>query len=89
MPRMNDWQREAHEAVRTEMWSLRGPSQIVKVVPSGGNSVSQLGGYITLGKSLLGKTPQQIEAALGLRPGFLAGGGENLQVCSASSGTRI
>jgi hypothetical protein len=71
---MNDWQREAFEAVRREMWSLRGPSQIVKVVPSGGNAASQLGGYLTLGRFLLGKTPQQIEAALGLRPGSLAGG---------------
>ena len=71
---MHDWQREAYEAVRTEMWSLRGPSQIVKVVPSGWNAPSQLGGYITLGRFLLGKTPLQIEDALGLPSGFLSGG---------------
>ena len=28
MPRMNDWQRDAHDAVRREVWSLRGPNQI-------------------------------------------------------------
>jgi len=74
MPRMNDWQREAHEAVRREVWSLRGPNQIVKVVPGGGGSASHLGGYITVGRFLLGKTPQQIEDALGLPHGFLRNG---------------
>jgi len=74
MSRMNEWQREAHDAVRTEMWSLRGPSQIVKVVPAHWNAASHLGGYITLGKFLLGKTPNQIEAALGLPRDFLKAG---------------
>jgi hypothetical protein len=31
MPRMHEWQREAHEAVRREVWSPRGPNQIVEV----------------------------------------------------------
>src|ERR1700674_5076742 len=74
MPRMNDWERDAHEAVRKEMWALRGPSQIVKVLPSSGGAAPQLGGYITLGKFLLGKTPQQIEEALGLPSGSLGSG---------------
>ena len=73
MSRMNEWQREAHDAVRTEMWALRGPSQIVKVVPADWNA-AQLGGYITLGKFLLGKTPNQIEDALGLPRDFLKAG---------------
>ena len=45
MARMNDWQREAHDAVRTEIWTLRGPSQVVKVLPAGGAVASELGGY--------------------------------------------
>ena len=56
------------------MWSLRGPNQIVKVLPTGGRAASMLGGYITLGKYLLNKTPGQIETALGLPSGYLATG---------------
>ena len=74
MARMNEWQREAQEAVRREMWSLTGPNQIVKVLPGGGTVVSTLGGYITLGKFLLNRTPAEIETALGLPPGYLAKG---------------
>jgi len=74
MARMNDWQREAHDATRREMWTLRGPNQVVKVVKSGGASAPTLGGYITLGKFLLNKTPAQIETALGLPKGYLADG---------------
>ena len=74
MARMNDWQQDAHEAVRREMWSLRGPNQIVKVLPGGGTAASMLDGYITLGKFLLNKTPAQIETALGLPHGHLARG---------------
>ena len=74
MPRMNEWQRDIHEGVRKEGWSLTGPNRVVKVVPNTAGTVSQLGGYITVGKFLLGKTPQQIENALGLPRGFLGGG---------------
>jgi len=74
MARMKDWQREAHDATRREMWTLKGPNQVVKVVKSGGTLPATLGGYITLGKFLLNKTPAQIEAALGLPNGYLANG---------------
>jgi hypothetical protein len=74
MAGMKEWQREAQDAVRREMWSLRGPNQIVKVVQAGGTVASTLGGYITLGKFLLNKTPAQIETALGLTPLYLAAG---------------
>ena len=74
MTRLSDWQREAHEAKRREIWSLRGPNQIVKVLPAGGISASTLGGYFTIGRFLLNKTPAQIAAALGLPHGYLAGG---------------
>jgi len=74
MARMEDWQQEAHNAVRTEIWSLRGPNQVVKVLQARGAAASTLGGYITLGKYLLNKTPAQIETALGLPAGYLAWG---------------
>jgi hypothetical protein len=74
MPRMNEWRKDIHEAVRREAWSLNGPNRIVKVLPNTGGTVSQLGGYITVGRFLLGKTPPQIENALGLPQGFLRGG---------------
>jgi hypothetical protein len=71
MARVNDWQEEAQEAVRREGWTLRGPNQIVKVLPAGGTTASMLGGYITLGRFLLNKTPAQIQTALGLPPFYL------------------
>lgn len=74
MPRMEDWEREALEAVRREGWSLHGPNQIVKVLPAGGSVATELGGFITLGKFLLNKTPADIETDLGLPSGYLAAG---------------
>jgi hypothetical protein len=70
MPRMNDWQRDIYEGLRREDWSLSGPKRIVKVLPYGSPATS-LGGYITIGLSLLGKTPPQIETAFGLKRGYL------------------
>jgi hypothetical protein len=74
MPRMNEWQQDIHDGLRKEAWSLGGMNMIVKVVPGGGAPASQKGGYITLGKFLLGKTPQQIERDLGLPLGYLGHG---------------
>lgn len=71
MAKMSDWQRDVHEGVRRESWSLAGPKRIVKVLPLG-SAACALGGYITVGSSLLGKTPQQIERALGLKNQYLA-----------------
>jgi hypothetical protein len=74
MARIEDWTREAHDAVRREMWSLSGPNKIVKVVKAGGTVAASLGGYITLAKYLINKTPAQIERDLGLHSDDLAGG---------------
>jgi hypothetical protein len=74
MARMDDWQREIHEGTRRENWSLRGPNGIVKVLPLGTIPQASLGGYITVGSALLGKTPRQIEQALGLKHDYLAQG---------------
>jgi len=73
VPRMMDWQRDMHEGVRRENWSLAGPNRIVKVLPLG-SVATALGGYITVGTSLLGKTPQEIERALGLKDRYLVTG---------------
>ena len=65
MPRKPDWKREIEDGLRRENWSIRGPNGIVKVMPLGTQAAS-LSGYITLGKHLVGKTPKEIEFALGL-----------------------
>jgi hypothetical protein len=74
MARMNDWQREIHDGMRREKWSLQGPDMIVKVIADPNASATALSGYITVGSSLIGKTPEQIEVALGLPDQQLARG---------------
>jgi hypothetical protein len=71
---MNDWQREMHDGVRREKWSLRGPDLVVKVIGDPNATATALGGYITVGSSLVGKTPAEIEVALGLPDQHLAKG---------------
>ncbi|WP_321477290.1 hypothetical protein [uncultured Paludibaculum sp.] len=65
MARMEEWQREALDALRREDWALKGYNAIVKVVPTG-DSRPYAAGYITLGKNLINKTPPQIVRDLGL-----------------------
>lgn len=74
MARVQDWQKDIHDALRRENWSLRGFNKIVKVVTAKANVAHSLGGYITLGKYLISKTPAEIERDLGLKPGYLAEG---------------
>ena len=69
MPRMDEWEREIHESKLAEGWGLAGPRRIVKVVAMGRPPASELQGYFTMEKSLIGKTPHQIERALGLPTG--------------------
>ncbi len=73
MARMTDWEQEIHDGKRKENWSVTGPNAIVKVLPFSSNAAA-LDGYITLGKYLLGKTPPQIQHALGLPPSYLKNG---------------
>ena len=74
MARTPDWQKEVRDSLRKEAWSLRGMSQVIKVLPAEGPIASHLGGYITLGKFLVLKTPEKIEKDLGLLPGTLKNG---------------
>jgi hypothetical protein len=67
MARMNDWQREIHDGVRREKWSLKGPDMVVKVIMDSTAQATALEGYITVGSNLVGKTPEQIRVALGLK----------------------
>ena len=81
MGRMTEWQRDMYEGLRQENWALYGPSRIVKVTAPGAtpgiNPTSgkwQGLGYITVGKNLVGRTPKEIERALGLRIGSMNAG---------------
>jgi hypothetical protein len=76
MPREPDWIQEIREAKRRDpasvAWSLEGGSRLVKVVRLATvmniERANRAVGYVTQEKFLLGKTPQQIEIALGLPP---------------------
>jgi len=81
MGRMNDSQSEMHDGLRRENWSLSGPSRIVKVIAAGTGigidpKTGKWGdlGYVTVGKNLVGRTPKEIEASLGLRVGSMSTG---------------
>lgn len=68
--------REKHNIysqIRREDWAVRGTSCIVKVLPIWVNA-SHLSGYFTLGRFLVGKTPAQIQIALGLEQNKLIDG---------------
>ena len=71
--RKEEWEADIYEGLRREDWSLRGTNCVVKVLPYG-TPANALGGYITIGRSLVGKTPLDIEEALGLKAQYLANG---------------
>jgi hypothetical protein len=72
MAREPDWKAEIREALRHEPWSSTGPQRLMKVVrfrslmnaPAHARAV----GYVTQELYLFGKTPTDIERALGLPP---------------------
>jgi hypothetical protein len=74
MTRREDWQIEMDEAVKNEEWRPTGRNRPVKVCPAERPLEFELGGFFTLGKHLVGKTPAEIESALGFPPGFLKHG---------------
>lgn len=73
MARLPDWKKEIAEGLKREHWAIRGPNCIVKVLPLRAEATA-LGGYITLGKFLVGKNPNEIEGALGLEKKYLIEG---------------
>jgi hypothetical protein len=74
MARREDWQIEIDDAIRNEIWQRTGRNRPVKVCPAEWMIDFRLGGYITLGKYLVGKTPAEIERDLGLPSDFLLHG---------------
>jgi len=72
--RRTEWQRDIDDGIRKENWSLTGPNRIVKVVPLTMGPATSLGGYITVGRFLINKTPREIERDLGLNQNFLLSG---------------
>ena len=75
MKQDTNWKKEVDQAKRHEIWTLQGPGRIVKV-RCPGPSVADAGGYITLGKYLVGMTPTQIEVSLGLPQDYLKKGAD-------------
>src|SRR5258708_2842714 len=74
MARREDWQIEMDDATKKEEWKPTGFSRPVKVCPAEKPLEFYLGGYFTLGKYLLGKTPAEIERDLGFPRDFLKHG---------------
>jgi hypothetical protein len=78
IPREPEWLTEIRDAKRHEPWTTEGPNRLVKVVraatlmnvPQRARAV----GYVTQEKYLFGKTPTEIERALGLPPFSLGRG---------------
>jgi hypothetical protein len=74
MPRRADWERDATEALRLEQWSVTPPNRLIKVVQNSGDIAKKVAGYVTLERWILGRTPRQLEADLGLPTGHFANG---------------
>jgi hypothetical protein len=69
--RRTEWQSEIDDAMRREDWSLDRGRRLVKVVRYGAimndPGRARVVGYVTQERYLIGKTPRDIEIALGLR----------------------
>jgi hypothetical protein len=70
MARKQDWQREVEDARRRDEWSLTPPTRLIKVVPVEAPVMKAVRGYVTVEKSIIGRTPRQLEDALGLPAGL-------------------
>ena len=74
MPRKQEWEREIESARRVETWSLAAPNRLVKAVALERPVIARVNGFVTLERSLLGRTPRQLEDDLGLPAGSFARG---------------
>ena len=59
-------EKEIRDALRQDAFALGGVNQLVKVLPVAAPIPTSLGGYVTLERFILGRTPAEIAAALGL-----------------------
>jgi hypothetical protein len=72
-----DAAREMRDAIRREPFVQGGLNQLVKVLPLLNDDVTRtqrVSGYVTLERFLLGRTPSEIESALGLKLSSLRSG---------------
>lgn len=69
-----DWQLDIDQALKRDQWALAGPNRVIKIVPLARATITSIGGYITLVKYVVGKSPQKIEKDLGLPTGHLSSG---------------
>jgi hypothetical protein len=87
MSREPEWKFEIREALRHESWTVDGPRRLIKVVRLetiiNKPTLARAVGYVTQELYLLGKTPRDIEHALGLPPFSL------LRGCRIYSLTRL
>ena len=74
MPGRNDWELEARDSILGEGWTTSGPNRIVKVTGISRPPQQWQSGYVTLDRHLVGRTPYQMQRALGLQLGDLKGG---------------
>jgi hypothetical protein len=69
MARKQDWQHEVEDARRVDEWSLTPPTRLIKTVPVEVPLMRAVKGYVTVEKSIIGRTPRELEDALGLPTG--------------------
>ena len=69
MARKQDWARDAEDARRIDEWSLTPPRRLIKTVPVEVPVMKGVKGYVTIEKSIIGRTPRELEDDLGLPAG--------------------
>lgn len=67
----DDWIQERRDALRAEKWTIDGPGRLVKITAltptaTGAKPRTEVGGYITIGISIVNKRPLEIAQAAGL-----------------------
>ena len=70
MARKQDWQDEMKDARWFDGWSLTPPTRLIKAVPVEVPVMKAVKGYVTVEKSIIGRTPRELEDALGLPVGW-------------------
>jgi hypothetical protein len=68
------------KALAIQKWSTGGSNGLVKIVSSERGPLSDVGGYITQEKYIMGKTPAEMEKLLGLPAGELKNGANAMRL---------